>query len=323
MASRTNSPTFPTPKTRFTFQKQTFGLPMPPDSPAEPLQSPMLKRAAMGSALVQGDELTSQGVPEGVCLIDANGVILATDVQVGRWFSGAAARGGKKRLTLADLIDEELAAHWLAQLFEHSTTQFIEATLYVAGSPLVPIDVETRRLDGATGPLAVATFRPSAADSQPSCDPLTGLPDRRAIGPWIAGLQRDGGSLTLPFALLFLDLNDFKQVNDAHGHAVGDAVLAELAERWSSTVRDGDLVTRYGGDEFVILLRNVDNREEAELIAERLRIATLAPIALGGTAIALSATVGVALSDGVAASQEHLIAAADEDMYARKRQRPK
>ena len=283
----------------------------------------MLKRVAMGSAVEQQDELTSDCPPEGVFLFDANGVILATEAKASRCFNETPVGGRERRLTLSDHIGKELAAAWLAQLFERATVQSIESTLSVEGSPLLLIDVEIRRLDGPTGPLAVATFRQSAAEAPPSRDPLTGLPDRRAIGPWIAGLQRNGSGPTLPFALLFLDLNDFKQVNDAHGHAVGDAVLAELADRWSSTVRDGDLVTRYGGDEFVILLRNVADSDAAESIVERLRIATLAPIAIGGTVITLSATIGVALSDGDDASMEHLIAAADEDMYARKRRRPK
>jgi diguanylate cyclase (GGDEF)-like protein len=304
--------------------KTAFGLPMPTDSQVEPSQSPMLKRVAMASGAMQQDGWpAANGAPEGVCVFDANGVILATDAKASRCFSRAAVGGQQRRPTLSDLIGKELAVVWLAQLFELMTAPFIEATLSVEGSPFSLIAVEVRRLDGATGPLAVATFRPSAAEGPPSRDPLTGLPDRRAIGAWIAGLRRGESGPALPFAVLFLDLNDFKQVNDAKGHAVGDAVLAELAARWSSTVRDGDLVTRYGGDEFVILLRNIADLEAVEPIVERLRIATLAPIALGGTAITLSATIGVALSDGGDASPEHLIAAADEDMYARKRRRPK
>ena len=277
----------------------------------------------MGSFAMQQDEMPSVWPTEGVCLFDASGAILATDAQASHCFDEAPVGSREMRLTLSDLVSEELAAVWLAQLFEQASAPLVEATLTVHGSPLLQIAVEIRRLDGMVGPLAVATFRLSESEATPSRDPLTGLPDRRAIGPWIAGLQRDGSGANLPFALLFLDLNDFKSVNDDHGHAAGDAVLAELAARWCSTVRDGDLVTRYGGDEFVILLRNVADREAADPVVERLRIATLAPIAISGTAITLSATIGVALSDGDDASQEHLIAEADEDMYARKRRRPK
>src|SRR5690606_1875299 len=111
-------------------------------------------------------------------------------------------------------------------------------------------------------------------------------------------------------------------VNDKYGHAVGDAVLAELAARWSDSVRDGDLVTRYGGDEFVVLLKNVATREEAAPIVERLRLVTIKPIEACGVTLTISATIGVALSDGVDTPLEALIAAADEEMYAGKRRRP-
>ena len=260
---------------------------------------------------------------EGVCLFDADGLILASDAIFDRWFDVTPDGRRAERPTLFDLLGEELAAAWLAQLLEQRSTETLTTTLHLAGAISSLVAVNVRRLDGPSGPLAVATFRPSAPDGSPSCDPLTGLPDRRAIGPWIAGLPQDGFGARRPFAVLFLDLDDFKLVNDAHGHVAGDAVLAELAQRWSSALSDGDMVSRNGGDEVVILLKNVADVESAEPVVERLRIATLAPVAVGGTEVSLSATIGIAVSVDGNASMESLIAAADEDMYARKRRRPK
>jgi diguanylate cyclase (GGDEF)-like protein len=107
-------------------------------------------------------------------------------------------------------------------------------------------------------------------------------------------------------------------VNDRHGHAVGDEALVALAERWSAAIRDGDLLTRYGGDEFVLLLSNVRSRSEAEPIVERLRQATFAPLKVGGKAMQLSVTIGVALSELDGEESARLIAAADADMYSQK-----
>ena len=82
-------------------------------------------------------------------------------------------------------------------------------------------------------------------------------------------------------------------------------------------------MTRYGGDEFVILLKNIADADSVEPVVERLRVATLAPIVAGGTEVSLSATIGIAVNTDGSGSIESLIASADEDMYARKRRRPK
>lgn len=189
------------------------------------------------------------------------------------------------------------------------------------------LNVELRLLDGPAGALILATV-----GQTPACitdelgaavrDAVTGLLDRRAIAAWAAARPANSGAAGRPYAALFLDLDHFKQVNDRHSHAAGDAVLAELAVRWAAAVRDRDLVVRYGGDEFVVLLDNVADRAAAEPIVGRLSKVTQRPIDWAGTPITVAATIGVAVSDG-STPIEGLIATADDDMYAQKRTRAK
>jgi diguanylate cyclase (GGDEF)-like protein/PAS domain S-box-containing protein len=147
-------------------------------------------------------------------------------------------------------------------------------------------------------------------------DPLTGLANRRALDSEIAPLlQKDPG-----WAVVFVDLDDFKSINDAHGHHVGDAVLVNVARRLTRMTRAGDLVARVGGDEFVVLL---GYGAKAEVLAAQTRIrrSLSRPLRVEGTVLRVSASVGHAIPREED-SPSALLARADAAMYAEKRGRP-
>ena len=152
-------------------------------------------------------------------------------------------------------------------------------------------------------------------------DGLTGLPNRQLfldrLDAALARAVRSGGG----FALLYLDLDNFKQVNDRHGHAAGDQLLCEVAHRLQHAVRDVDTVGRIGGDEFVVLLEGVDNAADATLIAGKIEQLFEQPIALCGDALQIRPSVGMARYpfDGVTAAL--LLAPADGVMYRAKQAR--
>lgn len=152
-------------------------------------------------------------------------------------------------------------------------------------------------------------------------DPLTGLPNRRALLDRLGVAMRKGERTGCPGALLFIDLDDFKQVNDRGGHAAGDAVLVEVANRIRALVRDADTAARIGGDEFVVLLEALDRDPsialvQAETLAGKL-LAALEAMPSHGP-VRCSASVGVTLFSGLSLSHEQLLSRADGAMYAAK-----
>ena len=126
-------------------------------------------------------------------------------------------------------------------------------------------------------------------------DPLTGLPNRLLLhdrlGRAIASARRRASAL----ALLFLDVDQFKSINDSLGHAVGDEVLQSIADRLTTCVRDSDTVCRYGGDEFVVLLSEVACSEDAAISADQLLAAIAMPHCVGDQDLHVTASVGVAV----------------------------
>jgi diguanylate cyclase (GGDEF)-like protein len=154
---------------------------------------------------------------------------------------------------------------------------------------------------------------------QASRDGLTGLLNRTSFEAGADDLLARAVDRSLPVTMLFIDLDGFKAVNDAHGHAVGDAVLQATAATISGVVRPGDLVGRLGGDEFVVLLAPGISGDDAHLVASRLVAALATPSDIAGRSLRTAASVGMArVEDATAVTRADLIGLADRAMYQAK-----
>ncbi len=152
-------------------------------------------------------------------------------------------------------------------------------------------------------------------------DALTDLPNRtyfvERVSQSLARVRRDPA---YRFAVLFLDFDDFKAVNDSLGHAAGDHLLGEIAGRLRTCVRPGDVVARLGGDEFTLLLEEITGLPDAEHAARRIQDSLATPFSLEGREILASASIGVALSDPDHGQVQDLLRDADLAMYHAKQQ---
>ncbi|HXX90318.1 MAG TPA: EAL domain-containing protein [Acidimicrobiales bacterium] len=148
-------------------------------------------------------------------------------------------------------------------------------------------------------------------------DALTGLANKALfqdrLGHAVARLGRTGRGV----GVLFLDLDNFKTVNDSLGHAAGDRLLQAVGERLVGCLRDADTAARLGGDEFAVLVEDIDGVEDAEALAERVVEAFRHPVALGGTELSATASIGIAF-DGPGADADQLLRSADLAMYRAK-----
>jgi diguanylate cyclase (GGDEF)-like protein len=150
-------------------------------------------------------------------------------------------------------------------------------------------------------------------------DALTGLANRGLfqdrLQRVIARVRRIPGR----FALLYLDLDKFKVINDLYGHTVGDKMLVEVARRLQGCIRESDTVARFGGDEFVLLLTNIVNPIDAKNVAMKIRQALNKPIKLGEHSLLIAPSIGIAVYPEDGDSSEALLHFADDAMYQSKR----
>jgi diguanylate cyclase (GGDEF)-like protein len=150
-------------------------------------------------------------------------------------------------------------------------------------------------------------------------DPLTNLPNRALLHDRLAVALARRVRAGTSVGVIFIDLDDFKQVNDAYGHGVGDELLVSVAQRLQREVRDGDTVARYGGDEFVVLCEDLANEHTAEPLAVRLGGAIAQPVTVGDHLLEITASLGVVIEGDPTTDPEALIARADAEMYRHKR----
>lgn len=152
-------------------------------------------------------------------------------------------------------------------------------------------------------------------------DALTGLPNRLLFGDRLESILREATRNGECFAVLFVDIDHFKAINDTHGHAAGDQVLQEVTRRLRGSVRASDTVARYAGDEFTVVLRHVVKSDDVQRIAEKILQLVAEPQRLkNGTYLQVSVSVGVSFFPDDAPDAETLLKHADEAMYAAKRQ---
>ena len=151
-------------------------------------------------------------------------------------------------------------------------------------------------------------------------DPLTLLPNRKGINEHLVELlaPMEQPDSRAELALLFLDLDEFKEVNDQHGHLAGDAVLRVVAERLRESLPRAGFAARWGGDEFIVVLPGLGRIEQVRMVAEKLRAELCVPIRLEDGTVRVGCSIGIALAPYHGRSPETLIIAADQAVYAAK-----
>jgi diguanylate cyclase (GGDEF)-like protein len=149
-------------------------------------------------------------------------------------------------------------------------------------------------------------------------DGLTGLPNRVMFGQ-LLGLELESARrYERKLAVLFIDLDGFKEVNDSLGHAAGDSLLKEMGARLRRALRASDVVARLGGDEFVVLIQEANDPSQVAAVARKLLAAAVRPMDIAGQECRVSASIGICMYPGDARDEEALMKNADAAMYLAK-----
>jgi diguanylate cyclase (GGDEF)-like protein/PAS domain S-box-containing protein len=211
--------------------------------------------------------------------------------------------GGQPESVNLRLISRDNRTVW----FNHVCAPVFDERGYQVGVRSTNLDITRRKEDEAR------------IERMAFYDPLTELPNRRSLVHHIRTEIRVAKSAGQRFAILFLDLNRFKNINDSLGHSFGDRLLKRIAERLRNGCRDGCMVSRFGGDEFIILLRDIHDKSHAAELAKELLLVIEQPLELDGIDLHVSGSIGIAFYPDDGDDEDALIRNADVAMYKTKK----
>ncbi|MBE0621439.1 MAG: GGDEF domain-containing protein [Burkholderiales bacterium] len=249
---------------------------------------------------------------------------------------------GKKLWEVGPFADRAETKEMFVELQTHGYVRYDDLPLKTKAGAIVPVEFVSNSYDCEGVKIIQCNIRNISERKQMEDqmrhmafhDTLTKLPNRRLLGDRLSQAMASSKRSGRYGVLMFLDLDDFKRVNDADGHAAGDLLLIEAADRLRSCVRGMDTVARFGGDEFVVLIGDLDtdkarSRSQAEIVARKIRAALAAPYVLkirhegkAETTVEhqCTASIGVALFGKHEASQDNILKWADTAMYRAKKE---
>ena len=271
--------------------------------------------------------------PVGMAFLDDRQQIVSANDALCRMLEYSPSQlAGRTLRELTPAEDVHRAEELTVRLFAGDLDRFtVEKRLVASTGRVVWAELNVSRLDRSTPREAIAmisdvTARKCAETElihRATHDPLTSLPNRNLLDDRIQLVQARSDRSGQFFAVLYVDLDGFKSVNDRHGHATGDDVLTMIAGCIAQAVRPSDTVARVGGDEFVVLCEDLGaggkaaKRAAAE-VATRVRVAVSSGCASRATTVPLSASIGIVVARGFATAPAAMIAAADTAMYVAK-----
>ncbi|MFN6993080.1 MAG: diguanylate cyclase domain-containing protein [Aquincola tertiaricarbonis] len=273
----------------------------------------------------------TEAIPAIMLAVGADGRFRFVNSSFERWHG--LARGSVTGRTVQEVLGTDghlLQQAWVARVLAGDTVRYETGEgLCTALGPrhlmvnLVPLRLDDHTLDGYVGvayDISDRKEQEARLEALSRTDPLTGVLNRAGLQQRLDQLLQEARSGHL--ALLYIDLDHFKPVNDQHGHPAGDALLRQFAQRMLAIVRPTDTVARLGGDEFAILLTHLRERANADRVAAKVVQAASCPFDLDGTFVQVGASVGVAVAsaaEGPMPDAATLIAQADMLLYRAKR----
>ncbi|MBI1889683.1 MAG: EAL domain-containing protein [Burkholderiales bacterium] len=270
------------------------------------------------------ERLIVQHAGDYVALLDANGTWIYASPSYQTRFS-IPAQPSSSYFDIVHHDDRDAVFSAFAELLEGGKQTRVQYRVPVPESGERYLESEASLIRGASGtPEQVVLVSRDITERkemeayilhQSFHDSLTGLPNRLLLEDRMKQTTAHLGRQHAPVAVLFIDLDRFKDINDTLGHAAGDRLLQEVAERLSKCIREGDTVARLGGDEFVVLLAGLSNIQDAAFVADKIVNTISEPCQIGGRELRVSPSIGIAIFPHDGQNMDELLRNADTAMY--------